>query len=325
MKKVNYIITFLVAVFFTFCKINCQTNFIKNPSFEDYDTCVNDYYLGIGNIRHAEYWNKSNIGTADWFNICLFDTVGVPKNFFGHQYPYDSNSYSGIANINAIGYREGIQGVIDPPLESGKYYCFQVYVSVADNFFYGVNELGVYFSLDTIIETNNDNDNLSYQLKLDCTQVLDTMNWHLLTGGYWAIGGEKHIVISYPPNLLWTLMIPNPTTDWVTYYYIDNVSLTECTYPNYIIPGGFSPNGDGVNDVFEIQNLESYPNNTLTIINRWGDVVYHAEPYQNDFNGKANKGMRIGGGTVTDGTYFYVFTPETGADPVKGSLEIRTK
>ena len=90
-----------------------------------------------------------------------------------------------------------------------------------------------------------------------------------------------------------------------------------------LIPGGFSPNGDGQNDVFNIQGLGNYPNNTLTVINRWGDIVYQAKPYTNNWDGSSNTGINIAGDHVTDGTYFYVFTKSPGTDPIKGSLEIR--
>ncbi len=90
-----------------------------------------------------------------------------------------------------------------------------------------------------------------------------------------------------------------------------------------MIPGGFSPNGDGQNDLFDIQGLENYPQNSLTIINRWGDIVYMANPYNNDWDGSSNTGINIAGDHVTDGTYFYVFTPAPGVEPIKGSLEVR--
>ncbi len=74
-----------------------------------------------------------------------------------------------------------------------------------------------------------------------------------------------------------------------------------------VIPGGISPNGDGMNDVFEIIGLESFPNNELQIFNRWGNLVYQAQPYQNDWNGQANTGkMTLYGDALPNGTYFYV-------------------
>jgi gliding motility-associated-like protein len=58
----------------------------------------------------------------------------------------------------------------------------------------------------------------------------------------------------------------------------------------------FSPNGDGVNDKWEIANLENYSENDLTVFNRWGNEVYRQQNYQNSWTG----------GELSAGTYFYV-------------------
>ncbi len=71
-----------------------------------------------------------------------------------------------------------------------------------------------------------------------------------------------------------------------------------------IVPEGFSPNGDGVGDVFVIDN----PNNSiidLRVFNRWGNVVYQSDNYQNDWDGRANQGIVIGD-QLPDGTYYYI-------------------
>jgi gliding motility-associated-like protein len=67
-----------------------------------------------------------------------------------------------------------------------------------------------------------------------------------------------------------------------------------------VIFSGFSPNDDGYNDFFEIVGLEKYPKNKLKIFNRFGNQVYDAEPYKNDWNGK------LDGKVLIDGTYFYI-------------------
>ncbi len=65
---------------------------------------------------------------------------------------------------------------------------------------------------------------------------------------------------------------------------------------------GISPNGDGVNDVFFIRGIESYPENELMIFNRWGNQIYYKEKYSNTdpFDGTWN------GKDLPDGTYFYI-------------------
>jgi gliding motility-associated-like protein len=72
------------------------------------------------------------------------------------------------------------------------------------------------------------------------------------------------------------------------------------------IPNGVSANGDGKNDVLHISGLDQYPDNSLKIFNRWGELVYSASPYENDWKGQSQ------GGKVLEGTYFYVLKLEPG-------------
>jgi gliding motility-associated-like protein/uncharacterized repeat protein (TIGR01451 family) len=65
---------------------------------------------------------------------------------------------------------------------------------------------------------------------------------------------------------------------------------------------GFSPNNDGINDVFTIEGVTLYPDNSLTIYNRWGTEVYEKKNYQNTWNGTWADARPL-----PDGTYFYVF------------------
>lgn len=71
------------------------------------------------------------------------------------------------------------------------------------------------------------------------------------------------------------------------------------------IPQIFTPNGDGKNDPFYIPGLDNYPKNKLQIFNRWGNIVYDAAPYKNDWDGSPNKSS-MGTGKLPVGTYFYI-------------------
>ena len=68
----------------------------------------------------------------------------------------------------------------------------------------------------------------------------------------------------------------------------------------------FTPNGDGINDVLIIpellENPGAFPNNSLAVINRWGDIVYFAEPYENNWDGRHYKTGKV----LPAGSYFYV-------------------
>lgn len=72
------------------------------------------------------------------------------------------------------------------------------------------------------------------------------------------------------------------------------------------VPEVFTPNGDGHNDVFEIKGLDSYPNNSLQIFNRWGNPVYFAKPYKNDWDGTPNTAGKTGTSKLPTATYFYI-------------------
>lgn len=64
---------------------------------------------------------------------------------------------------------------------------------------------------------------------------------------------------------------------------------------NYEVPSGISPNNDGLNDFFEIKNLESYPGTTVRIFNRFGQQIYFSDHYANEWNAREQP----------EGTYFY--------------------
>ncbi|XOV69304.1 MAG: gliding motility-associated C-terminal domain-containing protein [Fluviicola sp.] len=71
------------------------------------------------------------------------------------------------------------------------------------------------------------------------------------------------------------------------------------------VPDGFSPNGDLINDTFVIPELDGLVGD-LVVWNRWGDIVYEANDYQNDWNGTCLGNFCFpNGGALTDGTYFY--------------------
>lgn len=89
---------------------------------------------------------------------------------------------------------------------------------------------------------------------------------------------------------------------------------------DFFIPDGFSPNGDGINDLFVIRGIQNYPDNVFTIYNRWGNKVFFASPYQNTWDGKSMFGLRVGGDDLPVGTYFYVLDPGNGSAIYKGTI-----
>ena len=69
----------------------------------------------------------------------------------------------------------------------------------------------------------------------------------------------------------------------------DTFFFTISAHNDIFIPNGISPNGDGINDALMIKGLELYPDNEIAIFNRWGNQVYSASPYTNDWDGVSTK------------------------------------
>ncbi|GEM_PF-2310446 len=85
-----------------------------------------------------------------------------------------------------------------------------------------------------------------------------------------------------------------------------------------IVTTVISPNNDGYNDEFVVSCVDggANPLNTLYIFNQWGDQVYEAAPYKNDWKGTHN------GQELPDGTYFYIFKKDPDTPAQKGFVMI---
>ncbi|GAK94069.1 hypothetical protein JCM19298_544 [Nonlabens ulvanivorans] len=96
--------------------------------------------------------------------------------------------------------------------------------------------------------------------------------------------------------------------------------LTACG--KVIVPDGFSPNNDGVNDTFDVENLGFlYPNFKMEIYNRYGNLVYEGTNSTSRFNGFANQKALLSDGELPVGVYFYILNFNDGSTkPEQGRL-----
>ena len=86
--------------------------------------------------------------------------------------------------------------------------------------------------------------------------------------------------------------------------------------PDFKIPNAFSPNGDGINDNWDLQYLESYPGTTIQLYDRYGKIVFSSTNYIRSFDGKVN------GADLPVGVYYYVIDPKNGLRPITGSVTL---
>ncbi|MFV0506178.1 MAG: gliding motility-associated C-terminal domain-containing protein [Bacteroidales bacterium] len=85
-----------------------------------------------------------------------------------------------------------------------------------------------------------------------------------------------------------------------------------------------TPNNDGNNDTWLIEGLERYPNHSIKVYGRWGDLVFENTNYANDWGASCNTANCIGKGTLPAGTYFWVIDlgEEGNNEVVKGFMEV---
>ncbi len=70
--------------------------------------------------------------------------------------------------------------------------------------------------------------------------------------------------------------------------------------PQFVPPDGFTPNGDGINDVWTLSQLANFPNASVEIFNRWGERIYHSVGYKIPWDGTYMHEQ------LPVGTYYYV-------------------
>jgi gliding motility-associated-like protein len=106
---------------------------------------------------------------------------------------------------------------------------------------------------------------------------------------------------------LWLTGIGNCTVS-------DTINVTVLKLP--VIPNAFSPNGDGINDTWQIKYLNSYPDAIIDVYDRYGMPVFHSQGYDIDWDGTFR------GKPLPIGTYYYVINPKNGRSVMSGSVTI---
>jgi len=127
------------------------------------------------------------------------------------------------------------------------------------------------------------------------------------------------------PNVLNPVVNPNQT---ITYFLTaDNgtCSITDemvvTVNSGLVIPNTFSPNGDGINDTWEILGIEKYPDANVQVFDRWGQLVFQTTGYppSKRWNGTSKSGK-----SLAPSAYYYVINvrDDDFEEPLKGHVTI---
>ena len=257
----------LISLFlFLSLKANAQ-NLVLNPSFEDTIACLPSTY-----VMPCRFWYTASNNTPDYFSEqpdfnCM---IPAPQSTIGYQYARTGIAYVGLFTFFPPfnNQREYIGGELSDTLKQGHEYCVSFYVSVAEKCKYVTDGIGLYLSVDSAVDYTI-NTNLSFvpQISNPAGNIIyDTLNWVQISGTYIANGGEKYLTIGNFKDDANTMIDSTSSTGNSAYYFIDDVSVIDCTV-------GISE----VNDNLSIGKLYPNPANT---------VVYYENVLGEDENGK---------------------------------------
>ena len=215
-------------------------NFVPNGDFETYTTCP----FSESQIQFAPPWDRPTDGTSDYFNACcpVSDYLNVPHNEFGDQAAHSGNGYAGFYTFyNTIapppvndGVREYIQAPLTQPLAIGKIYKVEFYLSLAEFARYAVTDIGCLFSIDPPAGTDYYALNRTPQItSVTGVFLSDKTNWMKVTGCFEADSAYRYITIGNFNDGMHTSIqhVGSPTPVYFSYYYIDDVSVTETNPP----------------------------------------------------------------------------------------------
>lgn len=284
-----------------------QENLITNGSFEDIDSCYGqpaDIGFDVFEWSGCKGWSNPIGASSDLW--CQDPVIGnsVPPNvWIGYQNPRSGENMAGLLINDGIvfNYREYVQNELISSLEANTYYHIEFYVS-GNIGSCSSSEFGVKFF------TSKHSDPSELWLTDFVPDVvndiskyyLDTAIWQKIEMTYLANGNENFVVIgNYQDSLSMTYVQPCDTSFWGNltlagdYFFIDDVSIKKMAgFAD--VPNVFTPNNDGINDVFEFQvfNCNSWK---MDIVNRWDNQVISLNDTNPSWDGVNQK----------DGVYFY--------------------
>ncbi len=131
----------------------------------------------------------------------------------------------------------------------------------------------------------------------------------------WSAGGKDTIIRNLEEG---TYEVKIIAANGAQASKIFTISSGVDSFCELVFYSGFTPNSDGINDLFIIDNVQLFASNELSVYNRYGDRVIRVKNYNN--TSSVWDGTNNNGNALPNGTYFYIF--EAGGEARKGWVEI---
>jgi gliding motility-associated-like protein len=132
----------------------------------------------------------------------------------------------------------------------------------------------------------------------------------------WSTGETTQQITVYPGNQTITVEVMNSAGC----SEIGSIDIRPCSPKEFFanIANTFTPNNDGTNDTWLIDEVLSYPQVEIEIFDRWGDLVWSSAPgYPVPWDGR-----NLDGREVPMDSYFYVIHLNDGSDPINGTITV---
>ena len=245
---------------------------------------------GCSDVLEAGFEDPDNDGFVGSYPIFV-DSQGLVQGVVAYEVPLDENENN---DFDFLEYGSDFAPVVALP----------------DQVNYQINE-SVVFTISTLSSTN-----VIYQWQrsfdggVSYGDLYNSPKFSGVKTGQLTLNNA-----GYPDNGTMYRVILTPWAYACSEERISNATLL--FYNELFIPNAFSPNGDRVNDYWEILGLQNYPGNKLEVFNRLGIKLYETDNYQNDWYGTYN------GEKLPDGTYFYQLYLSEGVIK-KGFIFIKT-
>ncbi len=270
------------------------------------DSATITYKIGQGNcldsVVHVIRVHEFNVEAGDSIILC-----GLSSKLEGNNVPNSTSQWVQVSDENYAPSNLVNPAVVSESLQGEYYYVWKVTKDQCvktDTVFVSFYEQPYAYA--------------GQNITVDESQV--DLNAELVLGsGVWSVLSSEGLI---EDSLDQSTSVTNLNLGLNTFTWtvsngvcpIDS-SVVRIFYDKLTLPNAFTPNGDGINDVFKIEGFELYSDAELTILDRWGELIFYTQESNEYWNGTYK------GKEVVEDTYFYILF--INGEEYTGYIELR--